>query len=227
MRLLLIEDDKGTASFVQKGFREAGFVVDVAHDGLSGLHLATTGSYDVVVLDVMMPKMDGFTALARMRAHPVDACILMLTAKDSVHDRVQGLENGADDYLIKPFAFSELLARVRNLLRRKTDREEPMLQIDNLIIDLKAVKVTRNGQKINLTAKEFTLLALLARHQGEMLSRAYILEQVWEFDFDPGTNVVEVAIKRLRSKIDKDFITPLIHTVRGMGYILEVRCGNN
>ena len=221
MRLLIVEDEKRTAEYLRKGFAESGFVVDIAHDGEDGLHLATTGEYDLVVLDVMLPRRDGWSVLGEMRKSGRATPVLMLTAKDAVEDRVRGLELGADDYLVKPFAFQELLARVRTVLRRGQARETDTLEVADLVIDLVRRRVTRAGQRVDLTAKEFALLSLLARRRGEVLSRALIASQVWDINFDTDTNVIDVAVRRLRAKIDDGFEPKLIQTLRGQGYMLD------
>lgn len=226
MRVLLIDDEPKIGQYVAKGLSESGFVVDVAHTGIDGLHLALEADYDLVLLDVMLPGLDGFAVLSALRKVK-SVPVLMLTARDQVQDRVRGLESGADDYLIKPFAFSELLARVHALLRRgpsvRDTQASMTLRLDDLELDLARRKVQRGGRRIDLTAKEFNLLSLLLRRQGEVLSRTLLTEQVWDMNFDGGTNVVEVAVRRLRSKIDDPFERKLLHTVRGMGYVLEVR----
>jgi two-component system copper resistance phosphate regulon response regulator CusR len=221
MRLLIVEDEKRTAEYLRKGFSESGFVVDLAHDGDDGLHLATSGEYDLVVLDVMLPRRDGWDVLASLRKTGRSTPVLMLTARDAVADRVRGLELGADDYLVKPFAFQELLARVRTVLRRGQSREAELLQIADLAIDLVRRRVTRADRRIDLTAKEFALLSLLARRRGEVLSRALIASQVWDINFDTDTNVIDVAVRRLRAKIDDGFEPKLIQTLRGQGYLLD------
>jgi two-component system, OmpR family, copper resistance phosphate regulon response regulator CusR len=221
MKILVIEDERKTARFLQKGLSEAGYVVDVAADGVEGLHLAMEVDFDLIVLDVMLPALDGWQVLARLRQAGRKALILMLTARDAVHERVHGFELGADDYLIKPFAFSELLARVRSLLRRSTQRIQETIHMADLEIDLLRHRATRAGQKLELTAKEFVLLTLLARRAGEVLSRTLIAESVWDMNFDSDTNVVDVNMRRLRSKVDDPFPVKLIHTVRGAGYVLE------
>ncbi len=222
MRVLVIEDEQKTADYLRKGLTEHGYVVDVARDGIDGKHLATEGEYDLIVLDLMLPGIDGYevlTALRQTRETPV----LMLTARDKVEDRVRGLQSGADDYLVKPFAFSELLARVQALLRRGRAQEPTVYRLADLEVDLVKRKAFRAGQRLDLTAKEFMLLTLLLRRQGQILSRTTIAEQVWDMNFDSDTNVVDVAIRRLRAKLDDPFAAKLLHTVRGMGYVLEVR----
>ncbi|MDA0189349.1 MAG: heavy metal response regulator transcription factor [Proteobacteria bacterium] len=222
MKILVVEDEHKTGDYLKQGLVEAGFVVDLMRDGRDGLHCALTDSHDVIVLDVMLPGMDGWEVLRAIRAAGREVPVLFLTARDEVDDRVRGLELGADDYLVKPFAFSELLARVRTLLRRggKT-KESECLRAADLELDLLRRRVNRAGKRIDLTAKEFALLELLLRRQGEVLPRSLIASQVWDMNFDSDTNVIEVAIKRLRVKIDDGFELKLIRTVRGMGYVLE------
>jgi two-component system, OmpR family, copper resistance phosphate regulon response regulator CusR len=230
MRLLVVEDEVKLAQYLHKGLSENGHVVDTAHDGIEGRRLATGGEYDLVLLDWMLPGIDGFGVLAAMRAAGKGTPVLMLTARDRVEDRVRGLEGGADDYLVKPFAFSELLARVGALLRRGQGngsgngaQQATVLSLSDLQIDLVARKAERAQQRLDLTAKEFNLLALLLRRRGQILSRTVLAEQVWDMNFDSDTNVVEVAVRRLRGKLDDPFATKLLHTVRGMGYVLEDR----
>ncbi len=227
MRLLVVEDEAKLAQYLHKGLGENGHVVDVARDGIEGRRLATGGEYDLVLLDIMLPGVDGYGVLAALRAQSRYTPVLMLTARDRVEDRVRGLEHGADDYLVKPFAFSELLARVGALLRRGAPaaggQAATQLRLGDLEIDLVARKATRNAQRLDLTAKEFNLLALLLRRRGQILSRTTLAEQVWDMNFDSDTNVVEVAVRRLRAKLDDPFDTKLLHTVRGMGYVLEER----
>jgi two-component system copper resistance phosphate regulon response regulator CusR len=226
MRLLVIEDEVKLAEYLRKGLTEEGYVVDVAHNGVDGLHLAMEGDYDLLVLDGMLPGIDGLGLLAALRQSK-QTPVLMLTARIRVEDRVKGLQGGADDYLVKPFAFSELVARIQVLLRRARPAREPdgatVLGLSDLEMDLLRRKATRAGRRLDLTAKEFTLLALLLRRQGEVLSRTEIAEQVWDINFDSATNVIDVAVRRLRGKLDAPFERTLLHTVRGMGYVLEER----
>ena len=220
MRILVVEDEPKTAAYLQKGLTENGYVVDVAQHGKDGEHLATTQDYDLILLDVMLPGPDGWAIIRSLR-ETRQTPVLFLTAKGTVDDRVKGLELGADDYLIQPFAFSELLARVRSILRRGTVRQPDVLKIADLEIDLPRHKVVRGITRINLTAKEFSLLVLLLRRTGEVLSRTFIAEQVWDMNFDSATNIVDVHVRRLRSKVDDPFEQKLIRTVRGVGYVLE------
>ena len=221
MKILVIEDEVKTANFLKKGLGEAGFIADLAADGLEGLHLGIEVDFDLIILDVMLPVLDGWQVLTRLRQAGRKALILMLTARDAVHERVHGFELGADDYLVKPFAFSELLARVRSLLRRSTPRTQETIRMADLEIDVLRHRATRAGQKLELTSKEFLLLPLLVRRAGEVLSRTLIAESVWDMNFDSDTNVVDVNVRRLRSKVDDPFPLKLIHTVRGAGYVLE------
>ncbi len=221
MRLLIVEDEPKVARFVERGLREEHFAVDVAVDGESGLDLALVHDYDLVVLDVMLPKKDGFEVLEALRAAKRPCKVLMLTARDSVKDRVRGLDGGADDYLVKPFAFAELLARVRALRRRSGGTEVTTLSFADLVMDVKARKVTRAGQPVALSAREFAVLEHLLRHQGEVISRTRLSEQVWDQHFDSMTNVIDVTLYHLREKVDRGFPAPLIHTVRGVGYVLK------
>lgn len=223
MRLLIVEDESKTAAYLQKGLSESGFIVDVASNGEEGLFQIQHTPYSLVILDVMMPKMDGWTLMAKIRQLFPHLRVLFLTARDDVSDRVRGLELGADDYLVKPFAFSELLARIRTLLRRGEKQSQEMISIDNLKIDVIRHKAIRGDLRLNLSPKEFALLTFLAQRTGEVLSRTMIAECVWDIHFDSDTNVVDVAIKRLRQKVDDPFDNKLIHTVRGMGYVLEQR----
>lgn len=223
MKILIVEDEPKTGDYLKQGLSEAGFVTELSANGVDGLHLAQTGDFDLVVLDVMLPGLTGWQVLERLRQSGKELPVLFLTARDLVEDRVKGLELGADDYLVKPFAFSELLARVRTLLRRGKSALEPsVLQAANLELDLLRRRVVRCGDRIELTAKEFALLELLLRRQGEVLPRSMIASQVWDMNFDSDTNVIEVAIRRLRAKVDDPYEPKLIRTVRGMGYVLEV-----
>ena len=223
MRILIIEDEKKTASFLRKGLSESGYVVDTSGDGNEGLLLALDINYDLIILDVMLPGRDGWAILMALRRAGKQMPVLFLTARDAVNDRVKGLELGADDYLVKPFAFSELLARVRLLLRRAPVRRSETLKIADLEIMPARQRATRSGKRLDLTSKEFALLSLLMRREGEVLSRTLIAEQVWDINFDSDTNVIDVAIRRLRGKVDDPFEQKLIHTVRGVGYVLENR----
>ena len=224
MKILIIEDEPKTGEYLRQGLSEAGFVVDLAQNGIDGLHLAEQGDYELVILDVMLPGMDGWQILQTLRQRGLEMRAMFLTARDQVEDRVRGLELGADDYLVKPFSFAELLARVRTLLRRgPIGLENTKLQVADLALDLLRRRVSRAGKRIDLTAKEFALLELLMRRQGEVLPRSLIASQVWDINFDSDTNVIEVAIRRLRLKIDDGQAVKLIQTVRGMGYVLEAQ----
>lgn len=220
MRILLVEDDGSVARFIQKGLREESYAVDVAADGEKGLWLHKANDYDLLIVDLMLPKLDGFELVRRIRQHDTRTPILVLTARAAIQDRVQGLESGADDYLTKPFAFVELVARVRALLRRgKVDRSEP-LRCADLVLDPRTRTVIRAGKRIPLTRIEYAMLEFLLRHQGQVVTRTQIMEHVWDVHFDLGSNVVSVYVNYLRNKIDKGFDQPLIHTVRGFGYVL-------
>ncbi|KIG02963.1 MULTISPECIES: heavy metal response regulator transcription factor [Caballeronia] len=220
MRILVVEDEQKAGVYIKKGLEEAGYLVDVVGDGAEGLILAKEENYDVIVLDVMLPTMDGWSVVRSLRETKATP-VLFLTARDDVQDRVRGLELGADDYLVKPFAFVELLARVRSLARRGPPRESDLISLGDLEIDVTRRKVRRAGKRIDLTPREFALLQLLARRHGEVLSRTQIASYVWDMNFDSDTNVVEVAIRRLRAKIDDDFEVKLIQTVRGVGYVIN------
>lgn len=222
MKILIVEDELKTGDYLRQGLTEAGFTVDLTRDGADGLHQAISEDYDLMILDVMLPKLNGWQVLEMLRKADKETPVLFLTARDEVGDRVKGLELGADDYLVKPFAFSEFLARIRTILRRgKSNSEVTYLQISDLELDMLRRRAQRGGQKIELTAKEFSLLELLMRRKGEVLSRSLIASQVWDMNFDSDTNVIEVAMRRLRNKVDDPFPTKLIKTVRGMGYVLE------
>jgi len=222
VKILIVEDEPKTGEYLCQGLGEAGFVVDLAHNGTDGLHLALQGPYDLVILDVMLPGLNGWQVLQAIRQQGLQMPAMFLTARDQVEDRVKGLELGADDYLIKPFSFAELLARVRTILRRgRSGAESTTLRVADLELDLLRRRVTRTGRRIDLTAKEFGLLELLMRRSGEVLPRSLIASQVWDMNFDSDTNVIEVAMRRLRVKIDEGQEVKLIQTVRGMGYVLE------
>jgi two-component system, OmpR family, copper resistance phosphate regulon response regulator CusR len=223
MRLLIVEDEIKTSEFLRTGLTESGFIADVAENGEDGLFHALSLDYDLVILDAMLARRDGWSVLAEMRRQQKSTPVLFLTARGSVADRVKGLELGADDYLVKPYAFTELLARVRALLRRRVERQSDVLQIADLRVDLLGHKAYRGNTRLDLAPKEFALLSLLARHEGEVLCRRVIAEQVWDMNFDCDSNVVDVAVRRLRRKIDDSFTPELVHTVRGMGYVLEAR----
>ncbi len=221
MRILVVEDEKKVAGFIKKGLEEETYAVDVAYDGQDGLHLGLEGQYDLIILDIMLPKIDGLEILSQLRDQGKDVPILLLTAKDAVDDRVTGLNKGADDYLTKPFAFSELLARVRVLLRRGKAEVKTTLQISDLTLDLVSHKVNRGGDEIELTGKEYSLLEYFMRNQEKVLTRTMIAEHVWDYNFDTFTNVIDVYINHLRKKIDKGRQSKLLHTLRGVGYIMK------
>ncbi len=222
MRLLIVEDEKKVAGFIKKGLEEETYAVDVAYDGEEGFHLAGVNQYDMIILDLMLPKMDGLEVLTRLRDKKVNTPILLLTAKDAVEDKVAGLNRGADDYLTKPFAFSELLARVRSLLRRGQTETKTELKVGDLNLDLVSHKVKRNGGEIELTGKEYSLLEYFMRNEGRVLTRTMIAEHVWDYNFDTFTNVIDVYVNHLRKKIDKKYPAKLLHTLRGIGYVMRV-----
>jgi two-component system copper resistance phosphate regulon response regulator CusR len=221
MKILIVEDEIKAADFLKKGFIENGFTVETAHTGNDGLHLAQTNRFDLIILDISLPERDGLSVVSELRKQGDSTMVLFLTAKDSIEDRVKGLNMGGDSYLVKPFAFAELLALVKSLLRRSRVPRVEILKLDDLEIDLLQHKVLRAGKRIDLTPKEFSLLALLARNSGEIVSRSHIADQVWGMSFESETNVVDVHIGRLRNKIDLPFSKKLIHTIRGMGYVLR------
>jgi len=223
MKVLIVEDEAKTAAYLKRGLEENGFVADIAYNGDDGIHLAQNKSYDLIILDVMLPIRDGWSILADLRRREITTPVLFLTARDAVSDRVTGLELGADDYLVKPFAFAELLARVRTILRRGPVRHSSVLKVADLELDLHRHRAARAGCSLDLTPKEFQLLSLLLRRAGEVVSRTLIAEQVWDINFDSDSNVVEVHMRRLRAKVDDPFNFKLIHTVRGVGYVLEQR----
>jgi two-component system copper resistance phosphate regulon response regulator CusR len=223
VKILIVEDEPKTASYLKKGLEESGFVADLAQNGEDGLHLAQEGNYDIIILDVMLPIRDGWSVMAELQRRGIRTPVLFLTARDAVQDRVKGLELGADDYLVKPFAFSELLARVRTMLRRGAARQPSVVAVGDLELDIVRHRASRAGKFLDLTPKEFLLLSLLTRRAGDVLSRTLIAEQVWDINFDSDSNVVEVHMRRLRSKVDDPFDRKLIHTVRGVGYVLEER----
>jgi two-component system copper resistance phosphate regulon response regulator CusR len=223
MKILLVDDNQKTTAYLKKGLGEHGFVADTAATGDDGLVLAQTGTYDLIILDVMLPGRDGWSVMSELKRLGVTTPVLFLTARDAVLDRVKGLELGADDYLVKPFAFAELLARIRTILRRGASQNPDVIRVADLEIDQIRHKAIRGGQRLDLTPKEFALLSLLARRTGEVLTRTLIAEQVWDVNFDSDTNVVDVHVRRLRAKADDPFAVKLIHTVRGVGYVLEVR----
>ena len=221
MRILIVEDEQKAASYLKKGLTENGFSVDVATDGEDGLHLASTEAYDLIILDVMLPLRGGWSIIEELRKAGNDVPVIFLSARDTVHDRVHGLELGADDYLVKPYAFSELLARIRIILRRHPLQQPDLMRVADLELDLIRHKARRNGLSLDLTVKEFQLLALMLRRRGEVLTRTTISEQIWGINFDSDTNVVDVAIRRLRKKVDDPFALKLIQTIRGVGYVID------
>ncbi len=221
MRILIVEDEKKVAAFIKKGLEEETYAVDVAYDGEDGLYLGVENQYDLIILDLMLPIIGGLSVLSRLREKKVETPILLLTAKDSVEDKVTGLNTGADDYLTKPFAFSELLARIRVLLRRGKAETKTVLQIDGLSLDLVSHKVKRDDEEIELTGKEYSLLEYFMRNQGKVLTRTMIAEHVWDYNFDTFTNVIDVYVNPLRKKIDKGYPEKLLHTLRGLGYIMK------
>jgi heavy metal response regulator len=224
MRILVVEDDKGTARFIQKGLSEEGFMTDVVSGGEEGMFMATTEIYDLIVLDVMLPEVNGFEVLRGIRQKGVTTPVLFLTAKDEKEDIIHGLDLGADDYLVKPFAFAELLVRIRAVLRRgQTSDQMQKLIIGDLVLDRVTRQARRNDKVIELTAKEFQLLEYMIRNTGQILTKTMILDRVWGYDFDTQSNIIEVHVNRLRSKVDKDFSTKLIHTVRGVGYVIKTQ----
>jgi two-component system copper resistance phosphate regulon response regulator CusR len=222
MRVLIVEDEPKTGAYLRKGLAESGFVVDLASNGVDGLQMALEVDYELIVLDVMLPGLDGWTILRELRTHR-ETPVLLLTARDEVSDRVKGLELGADDYLVKPFHFTELIARIKSVMRRGKARTAQTVQMADLEIDVVKRRVMRGSMRIELTVKEFALLHLLVKREGEVLSRSMIASQIWDMNFDSDTNVVDVAIRRLRAKIDDPFEKKLVHTVRGMGYLMEDR----
>jgi two-component system OmpR family response regulator len=223
MRILLVEDDLKIASFVVKGLKEAGFAVDHAQDGEEGLYMALTEPYDAAIIDIMLPKLDGLSLIEELRRKKINTPVIILSAKRSIDDRVKGLQTGSDDYLTKPFAFSELLARVQALIRRSSRTSEPAsLTVGELSVDFLTREVSRTDTKIELQPHEFALLEYLMRNAGRVVSKTMILEHVWDYNFDPQTNVVDVLVCRLRNKVDRDFDNKMIHTIRGVGYVLKV-----
>lgn len=221
MRLLVVEDEVRTASLLAKGLTEAGHVVDVCNDGLDGMAAATTGVYDAIVLDIMLPKLDGWSLLAALREQDRRTPMLILSAREDVRDRIRGLNLGADDYLVKPFIFEELLARLNALMRRQQPTQGKPLEFADLTLDQRSLTAIRGQERINLTAKEFQMLELFLRHQGEVLSRTFISDRIWDMSFDADSNVIEVNVRRLRRKIDEPFERKLIHTIKGAGYVLR------
>jgi heavy metal response regulator len=226
MRVLLVEDEKKVASFIKKGLEEEQYQVEVAHDGDEGLLKALADDHDLIILDILLPKRDGMSILREVREHHIETPVLMLTAKDSVEDRVNGLNSGCDDYLPKPFAFTELLARSRALLRRKTPERTATLRVSDLVLDPVTHQVSRGSRAIELTSREYALLQYLMQHPNQVLTRTMIVEQVWGYDFDNFSNVVDVYVNYLRNKVDRDFAAKLIHTVRGIGYVMKVPNGD-
>lgn len=222
-RILIVEDERKTAAFLRRGLTENGFAVEVCQDGDAGLPLALSGRYDLIILDIMLPQRDGWSILTELRRAEKKTPVLVLTARDSIRDRVKGLQLGADDYLVKPFAFSELLARIQSIWRRTTGNQPESFRIADLEIDLVRNRAARKGRRVDLTPKEFALLALLARSKGKPLSRAFIAREVWDMNFETDSNVVDVHLRRLRSKIDDPYEPKLLHTVRGVGYVLDDR----
>jgi heavy metal response regulator len=222
MRILIVEDEKKVAAFIKKGLEEETYAADVASDGEEGLHLGEQNPYDLIILDLMLPKINGLDILSHLRAKKIETPILLLTAKDSVEDKVEGLNHGADDYLTKPFAFSELLARIRVLLRRGKAETKTTLKIADLTLDLVSHKVNRGNEEIELTGKEYSLLEYFMRNQEKVLTRTMIAEHVWDYNFDTFTNVIDVYVNHLRKKIDKNFPAKLLHTLRGVGYVMKV-----
>lgn len=221
MRILVIEDEKKIADFIKRGLKEEGYAIDTSYDGENGFFLAKTNDYDLILLDLMIPKIDGLTLCKKIKAEKISTPVIMLTAKSAIKDKVAGLDSGADDYLTKPFAFEELLARIRAVLRKKDVKSLTKLQVDDLILDLVTHKVTRGGREIELTAKEYALLEYLMSNAGAVVTRTMISEHVWDIDFDTFTNVIDVYVNYLRNKIDAGFSKKLIQTVRGRGYILK------
>ena len=221
MRILIVEDEKKVAGFIKKGLEEETYAVDVAYDGEEGFHLAAMNEYDMIILDLMLPKMDGLEVLTQLRDKKVSTPILLLTAKDAVEDKVAGLNKGADDYLTKPFAFSELLARIRSLLRRGQVETQTELKVGDLCLDMVSHKVSREGEEIELTGKEYSLLEYFMRNEGKVLTRTMIAEHVWDYNFDTFTNVIDVYVNHLRKKIDKKYPAKLLHTLRGVGYVMR------
>lgn len=223
MRILIVEDEEKVTRFLRKGLRENGYTADTASQGQEGLQMALSREYDLIILDVLLPVMDGWKVLGKIREAGIETPVLFLTARDTVQDRIKGLELGADDYLVKPFAFSELLARIRTILRRGPIKTSEFIRVGDLEIDFTGHRATREGKRLDLTPKEFALLSLLARRSGEVLTRLRIAERIWDIDFESDTNVVDVHLRRLRAKVDDPFEKKLIHTVRGVGYVLEER----